>query len=222
MKRSGQRRKEGRTKERGEYYQVISRSFLHLRGAPFILSSREIELIADWEEMGIPLPVVLEGIKRAFEFRKRKTGRRSKVFSLNWCQVFVLEAYKQYRERHVGKTGCRPYGGEGDKGKKILSEIDSYLAASPQIRDLELLFIELRRGLKKGHWDEEFLEKKEEVVEEVLAANATSQERARASAEVTAEYGLRRGEEFDRILRLKLVKELRTKHRVPHISPFYY
>jgi hypothetical protein len=167
------------TEEQGEYYQAISREFLLQRGAPFILSSREIELIADWEETRIPLPVVLEGIKQAFEFRRRKTGQRSKVFSLNWCRVSVMEAYRQYRERLVGTEGSRPASGEAEKKKKLLSEIDTFLAESVRIRDLELLFIELRHALKRGRWDEEWLERAEEAVEDVLAEKATSREKAR-------------------------------------------
>jgi len=222
MSQSGRRKKWRGSVERGEYYQAISRTFLKLRGAPFILSSREIGLIAEWEDMQIPLPVVLEGIKQAFEYRKRRRGLRSGFFSLNGCGYFVLEAYKMHRDRRIGGMPTRSSGTEMDKGERILGEIERFLSESPRIPALDRLFKDLREDLRKGRWDEESLEKKEGMVEDILAGQAAPQERADISTEVTAEFRLGSGEEFDRIMRLKLIKELRRKYRVPHISPFYY
>jgi len=215
-------RKGGRLEERGEFYQTICRHFLQHRGSPFILSSREIELIAEWERMKIPLSAVLEGMNRAFEDRQRKPGRRTRVFSLDRCRIFVLDAYKQDCERHVGRTGERPFRGERDKRKRILREIDGFLSSSPPVHDLCDLFLSLRSDLKRGIWDEESLERAEAAVEDILVAQATPQERERIAAEVVSEFDVKGTLEFDRIVRLKLIKELRTKYRVPHISLFFY
>lgn len=60
-------------KEAGsKYFQSIALHFFKHRGAPFFLSSKELDYIAGWEKMGIPLHVVLEGIERSFESYRRK------------------------------------------------------------------------------------------------------------------------------------------------------
>jgi hypothetical protein len=41
--------------QRSRYFQEIARAFFDRRGAPFVLSSRDLVTIAAWEEQGIPL-----------------------------------------------------------------------------------------------------------------------------------------------------------------------
>ena len=90
------------TKEREQYYQSITRRLFSLRGSPFFLSAREMEIIESWESQDIPLSTVLEGIKRGYEaYRIRKAGHGRK-FSLLNCQSQVRQAFDLYRERTVG------------------------------------------------------------------------------------------------------------------------
>jgi len=77
-------------KEREQYYQSIARHLISLRGSPFYLSAREMEIIESWESQGIPLSTVLEGLKQGYAaFRVRKAGRGRK-FSLLHCQKHVF------------------------------------------------------------------------------------------------------------------------------------
>ncbi len=210
-------------KAREEYYRAISQYFFEQRGAPFFLSSQELSLIADWEKMEIPLRVVLDGLRQAFENRRQRPGRQSKFFSLNQCHRFVLEAHKQHRERRIGGERGGLQKEMLVKKDKILSEIDRFLADSPcHLDELNHLFAQLRKELSQGNWDEEHIEKTEMQIEEILVNNATSKERKHASNAAVSEYGVMESEEFERVVRLRLIKELRQKYRIPYVSPFYF
>jgi hypothetical protein len=210
-------------KAREEYYRTISQYFLEQRGAPFFLSSQELSLIADWEKMEIPLRVVLEGLRRAVENRRQRPGRRAKFLSLNQCQRFVLESHKQHRERRIGGERRVSQNDLSVKRKKILSEINRFLAQSHgHIKEVNQLFSQLRSDLNRGNWDEEYIERTETQIEEVLVDRATPEERKYATEAVRSEFGAMESEEFDRVVRIRLIKELRLKYQIPYVSPFYF
>lgn len=210
-------------KAREEYYRTISQYFLELRGAPFFLSSQELSVIADWEKMEIPLRVVLDGLRQAGENRRQRPRRKTKFFSLHQCHRFVLESHKQHRERRIGEEKRAQKNTQPVKRKKILAEINRFLAQPPhQLGDVTLLFSQLRSDLSQGKWDEAHIEKIEARIEENLVNNATPEERKKATEAVTSEFGTMEGEEFDRIVRIRLIKELRHKYQIPYVSPFYF
>jgi hypothetical protein len=201
-------------KAREQYYRAISQYFFEQRGAPFFLSSQELNLIADWEKIKIPLRVVLDGLRQAFEHRRQRAGRQAKFFSLNQCQ---------HRERRIGGERGALHKELSEKKDKILSEINRFLALSPHHSDeLNRIFTQLRDELGQGHWDEEYIEKTEAHIEEILVNSATPKERKHASDAAASEYGVMGSEEFERVVRLRLIKELRQKYRIPYISPFYF
>ena len=89
-------------KDKEQYFRLISRRFLSLRGAPLFLSSKELDQIENWLQIGIPLRIVLEGIQFAYEdFRKKPVRRGSKLY-LVFCNAMVLKSFKQYKDRKVG------------------------------------------------------------------------------------------------------------------------
>jgi hypothetical protein len=219
-----------RTKEKGkslkareEYYRAISQFFLEQRGVPFFLSSKELSVIADWEKMAIPLRVVLDGLRKAVENRRQQPGPKRKYFSLNQCHRFVLEAQKQHRERRIGRErGASPHE-LSVKKEKILSEINRFLAQAPgHLEEVNHLFAQLRCDLNREKWDEAHIEKIEVQIEENLVNTATQQERKQATEAVAAEFGAMEGEEFDRVVRIRLIKDLRHKYQIPYVSPFYF
>ena len=84
-----------------EYFSRIEEHFGRLRGGPLLLSPREWELVRSWWEKGIPLEVVLRGIRRAFDkFEERKLP--GKIGSLFYCEHEVLATFREYREALVG------------------------------------------------------------------------------------------------------------------------
>lgn len=210
-----------RREKRSFYFQEIARAFLGHRGAPFVLSSRDMVTISSWEERGIPLRIVLEGMERAFEkFRKRAAGGR-KMPSLSFCETEVAKAHGECRDRGVG----RAEKGESreDKRKRMRVEIERFLKSMP--RETEFLGEVYREALtvlsRKGA-SEEALERLDARAEELITGLADTGVRAEVEKRVRADFPGRPAEELRRISLLELVKRWRERYRVPYLSYFYY
>jgi hypothetical protein len=213
--------KEQEIKKRSKYFQSIARHLFKLRGAPFFLSSKELDYVARWEKMGIPLHVVLEGVERSFEIQKGKAGRKAKIQSLAFCDPQVLKAFEQDRERKVGhrKSIVERY----EKRDRAKIEVESFLAKlSHQINYLREAYTLAQKVLAQGDLDEEELERLDAEIEELLWENSSDNEKERVKSEVLKDYEFRQKEEFERIFKIKLVKVLRDKYKIPYISLFYY
>jgi hypothetical protein len=206
---------------RSEYYQAIARYFYKQRGAPFFLSSRELDLIEKWEKMEIPLPVVLEGIKRAFDNYMRKPGRKTKIQTLAYCENQILKAFDQHRDRRVGNERKRLERTE--KKSRARAEIKKFLDTLPgQIGYLKDAYSQAKKLFSQGPVDEEELERIEGEVENLIWEHSLEEERERIKRHVRTEYKIEEEEELSRILRIKLVKALRDRYKIPYISLFYY
>ena len=212
---------EKKDKRRSKYFQSIALHFFKHRGAPFFLSSKELDFIVRWEEMGISLHVVLEGIERSFENYRRRAGRKTKIQSLAFCNLQVLMAFEQDRERKVGhKKRIKERTEKRDRAK---AEVQRFLEKIPlQISYLKETFARAQKMLSQSRFDEEELERSEEKIEELLWKNSSDEEKDRVKRQVLKEYEFKEEEEFERIFKIKLVKVLRDKYKIPYISLFYY
>lgn len=207
--------------EGGHYYRAIARHFFLKRGAPFLLSPRELEIIARWEAASIPLPVVLEGINRSVE-KARKKKRPLFAFSLLLCESEVQKAYAQYRERLVGGTRRSL---ARDKHESILQAINSFLQNLPSnLNNLKPILIEAREVIKtKDKKEREIkLEALEEAMEGEIAAAARAEERKEVKAWIEKEFPEIRGAEKEEIFQTALIKLMREKYRIPHLLTCYY
>jgi hypothetical protein len=197
-------------KEEGQsaYYQAIAREFLRRRGAPFILSPRDLDVIADWELRRIPLGVVLEGIGRAFDgLRNRSRGTRG--LPLSFCENQVSKALAQHRDRHAGRG--KPAVPRASKAEKARRAVEAFLAGlRSEEGDLRLLFEAARAALSGPCPDEDALERIDEDVNEALWQQA-----ARETP------GAARDEE-DAATRTALLKALRVRRKIPYVSLYYY
>lgn len=212
---------EGTDQERSRYFQSIARYFFKQRGAPFFLSSRELGCISGWETKEIPLPVVLEGIKIFFDNARKKTERKVKIKSLVFCDYHVLRAFEQYRDKKVGYK--KRVKEREEKTEKAKAEVRRFQKTIPsQIRYLREAYSRAQEVLSQSHLDEEELEQIEDEIEELLWENSPDEEKNRIRREVIEEYKSQKEEEFLRIFKIKLVKFLRAKYKIPHISLFYY
>jgi hypothetical protein len=210
-----------KNEKRSRYFQSISRHFLKLRGAPFFLSSKELDLIETWEKMKIPLPVVLEGIDRAFEKERLKRVRRRTILSLGFCNLQVLKAFEQFRDRRVG-TRNKVVGKE-EKKKKAKAEVKRFLENIPsEIDYLRESFSQVLRLLSLKYIDEEELEQKEREIEVLLFEKSSSPEKEEVKGKILAEYEFVEEEEFQRIFKLRLLKHLRERYKIPYVSLYYY
>jgi hypothetical protein len=208
-------------RERKEYFQSITRHFLKLRGAPLFLSSKELDLISRWEEMEIPFPVVLEGIDRAFEIFKSKPGQKAKIQALAFCELQVLRAFEQHRERKVGK---RKKGlARDEKREQARREVQKFLKAlDPPINYLKEPYSRAQEILSERQIDEEDLERIEEEIESLLWKNSSKEEKNRVKRELRQELKFKDEDEWMTIFKIKLVKSLRDRYKIPYISLYYY
>jgi len=204
-----------------QYFQEIARNFLKQRGAPFFLSSKDLDLISVWEGMGIPLQVVLEGMKKAFESFPTKKRGRHKIRSLQFCKRQVLMSFEQFRERKIGKQR----GGykRGDKRTKIKHEVQRFLDNLPScFHCIEEKYKRVLKMLSQSNVKEEEFERMEEEIEELLFLHCPRKEKEKIEREILREYSHKREEELSSLLKTKLIKTLREKHEIPYISLFYY
>lgn len=87
----------------GRFCREVERAFVARRGGASVVSPADWQLILDWERRGIPLPVVVEGIGRAFDDREFD-GRASASgrLRLRACAGAVEAAFAGYRRRRAG------------------------------------------------------------------------------------------------------------------------
>jgi hypothetical protein len=80
------------------YFGDVEAHFIERRGSPLFITPAEWFLVSKWEEQGIPLAVVKEGIDRVFE-RPRAAAKPRK---LGYCRQTVEAAFRRYREVTLG------------------------------------------------------------------------------------------------------------------------
>ena len=209
------------SQEQNLYYQRIARHFLAWRGAPFFLSAKDLALISAWEEAGLPLPVVLEGIDKAFENHRLRRLKADKILSLSFCSGQVSKAFEQYRDRKVG-SGSKIASRE-DKRRRVQSEIERFLAhVPPEVLFLEDLFREARQKLAGPDFADEEMEDLDEKIDGQLLARAGHEDKDGVKKEILAEGGRLAGDELARVRDIKVVRRLRERFKIPHFSLFYY
>jgi hypothetical protein len=203
------------------YYQTIAREFIRLRGAPFILSPKDLELIAEWERMKIPLESVLMGIERAFESRKMRGRESGRIMALSFCRNQVLRAFGQHRDR---KAGADRKGGRREAKKdRIAREIRAFLNdCPPEASGFRDLLEKALRLVAASELDEAELEILDEKVDKKIRDLVTPADRNEAMVALRAEFPKKRNEELEEVLDTKLLKSLRDRYRIPYVSPFYY
>jgi len=208
-------------KKKSQYFQAIARKFLSHRGAPFFLSSKDLVLLDTWEKMGIPLAAVLEGIEKAFENLRQRPARKAKILSLSFCNLHVLRAFEQHRERRVGRR--KKEESRDTKRRRIKAEVEKFLEHLPEdIVYLKETFIRAQKILSQREVEEKELERMEEEIENSLFWHSLEEEKEVIKKGILAEYKFRGREEFLRASKTRLIKFLRDKYRIPYISFYYY
>jgi len=208
-------------KHRSRYFQTIARYFFAHRGAPFWLSSKELDLISRWETAGIPLQVVLEGMNRAFAKSRTRPESRFYPRSLLYCDYEVKTSFEQFRERQVGKSQTRPP--QELKKNRAKEAIEKFIENMPSsLMYLREVYARARDILSQKETSEEKLEYLEEQIEKLLLERATPEEKAVVKNFVKEKYDVKNEQQFDLMWKIKLVKYLREKYEVPYVSIYYY
>ncbi len=98
-----------------DYFRAVERAFLELRGGGLVLSPADWDLVRRWDERGIPLEVVLSGIRAAFSGKVRVSSR----MPLGECAGAVEAAFGARRVRQAGAAAPRdaaPQSGTDPEG----------------------------------------------------------------------------------------------------------
>jgi hypothetical protein len=80
------------------YYQAVEEYFVSRRGEPLILSNADWHLVRKWRTAGLPLRVVLRGIRDALDAHAHGWSRDRRVRSLAYC-THEVEAARERWER---------------------------------------------------------------------------------------------------------------------------
>ena len=116
------------------YYEEVESYFVSRRGSPLFITPSEWDLVWCWEQLGIPIAVVKEGIDRVFERPKTL----SKPRRLGYCRQTVEAAFRRFREASLG--GRANATAEEDSGAKAhLTEVSS------RLRDLAAVWLDKER-----------------------------------------------------------------------------
>ncbi len=150
----------------GGYYQEVESYFVARRGGPLFITPGEWDLVFRWEQMGVPLAVVKEGIDRVFERPKTLLKPRR----LSYCRQTVEAAFRRVRESSFGSRAGGTAAEDTGAGAHLL-EISSRLrdlAAAWSERERELsLFLE-RASDAVCSWSERAEQAPDEVERELL------------------------------------------------------
>jgi hypothetical protein len=204
----------------GQYFQTVARFFLEQRGAPFFLSSQEVEIIAGWEKAGIPVQTILQGIEDSFQSRKKRPRRKGRSLSLAFCQPFVQKAFEAHQEKRVGEN--RRPAQKKDKRNDLKRAVSLFLETCPEeIQKVKQVYSRVQRQFRQGI-DEKMLEAFDQEVEALLIREASAEETELIRREVFIEFRISDKNEIKRISDLKLAKYIREKYKIPYLSLFYY
>jgi hypothetical protein len=220
------------------YYAEVESHFVERRGSPLFISPGEWHLVARWEELGIPLAVVKEGIDRVFE--RPKT--RLKARTLGYCRQTVEAAFRRFREARLG-IRADPSDGEGEAAGDVARQLqemhDRLRVASALVpsgtsftRALEEIVVRLRSAIDEARGssastarlsqledtltalDRRLLEEAEPVVEEPLRAELRKQ-----AEDSLREYRERMPEKvYGSALESAYKRRLRQKLELPTLS----
>ena len=109
------------------YYQAVEEYFVSRRGDPLFLSNAEWNLVRKWRLAGLPLRVVLRGIRDALDAHAHGWSRDRKVGSLAYCAGEVDAARERWeRALALGR----------EDGLDVPGALRGFAAALDRARDL--------------------------------------------------------------------------------------
>jgi hypothetical protein len=135
------------------YYQAVEEYFVSRRGDPLFLSNAEWNLVRRWRLAGLPLRVVLRGIRDALDAHDHGWSRDRKVGSLSYCAREVDAARERWeRALALGR----------DEGLDAAGALRGFATGLEQARDLgpqarpmaEELAREMRERAERGRLEE--------------------------------------------------------------------
>ncbi|HYV86811.1 MAG TPA: hypothetical protein VFB49_12935 [Patescibacteria group bacterium] len=109
------------------YYQAIEEAFNRRRGAPLLLAPRDWALIGEWKRLGVPIPIVLQGIDNVFDAYQRRPPTARRINSLSYCRQEVLGLHELYLGLHGVEAGRPEPAPEGGAARQPPEAVTRYL-----------------------------------------------------------------------------------------------
>jgi hypothetical protein len=208
-----------------DYYQTVEEFFVSRRGDPLFLSNAEWNLVRKWRLAGLPLRVVLRGVRDALDGHAHGWSRERRVRSLAYCAAEVEAAGERWRRALA--LGAEP-------GLDAAAALRGFARDLRRARGLGARAGELASGLAgelegraDGLLDEltPWLAEREERLVEALAQDLGAERAAALEAEIDA--GLARWRErmparvVDTLRRESRARRLLEAHGLPRLSLFH-
>lgn len=209
------------------YYQTVEEVFVSLRGDPLFLSNPDWLLVREWRVEGIPLRIVLRGIRDALDSHAHSWGRQRKVKSLAYCAAEVEAAHERWRravasgrEAALGPAealaafaaSLENAQGLGTAGRtKVVELAEALRARGPEGQDLRTL--------------EPWLQQQEEQLLESLRQDLGTPAVGAVEAAVEADLAPYQGRMPEKVLASirseSVARRLLEAHGLPRLSLFH-
>jgi hypothetical protein len=207
------------------YYQAVEEYFVSRRGDPLFLSNADWNLVRKWRLAGVPLRVVLRGIRDALDAHAHGWSRDRKVGSLSYCAREVDSARERWeralalgREQGGGGAAEALVGFAADLERTALPDAARPIAAA--------IARELRETPREGLESlTAWLAEREERLLAALAAAEGAERRSALEAEVDAALAPWRGRMPAPVLaqlrRESLARRRLASYGLPRLSLFH-
>jgi len=208
------------------YYQAVEEYFVSRRGDPLFLSNADWNLVRRWRLAGLPLRVVLRGIRDALDAHALGWSRGRKVGSLAYCAREVDVARERWeralalgREEGLDVAGAlRGFARDLERGNDL----------GPRTRPLAAdLARQMRERADAGRLGETsaWLAEREAALLEAIAGDDGAQRAKALEAEVDGEIAPWRGRMPPRVLAQlrgeKIARRRLEAHGIPRLSLFH-
>ena len=208
------------------YYQTVEEYFVSRRGDPLFLSNADWNLVRKWRVAGIPLRVVLRGVRDALDAHAHGWSRDRKVGSLAYCAREV-EAARERWERALA------LGGDGGLDaattlRGFARDLEGARGLGPRARAAaEDVARELRARAEGGRLAEitPWLAGLEETLLAAIRTEAGEERVAAVEAEVDATLAAWRSRMplrvVEQLRRESVARRLLEAHGLPRLSLFH-
>jgi hypothetical protein len=208
------------------YYQAVEEYFVSRRGDPLFLSNADWNLVRQWRLSGLPLRIVLRGIRDALDVHAHGWSRNRKVGSLAYC-VHEVDAARERWERALA-LGREDSLGAAAALRGFAADLESARDLGPGARAVASeLAREMRERADGGRLEDltGWLVERETRLLAAISAEEGADRRAALEAEVDA--GLERWRArmpapvVDGLRREQIARRRLEAHGLPRLSLFH-
>jgi hypothetical protein len=208
------------------YYQAVEEYFVTRRGESLFLSNADWNLVRKWRLAGLPLRVVLRGIRDALDAHEHGFGRDRRVGSLAYC-THEVDAARERWERALA-LGREEGGGGAEAALEAFACDLERASVPPSARaTADAIAHELRGRHGEGGIEglTAWLSACEERLVRALAGAESAERRAALDAEVDAALAPWRGRMpapvLEQLRRESLARRRLESYGLPRLSLFH-